>query len=218
MGKQFDLLVFDWDGTVVDSAAHIVEALQCACADIGLAVPSNERARYIIGLGLRDAMQYLFPDMPVGEYPRLTERYRHHYLARDHKVVPFPGLSDGIAMLNRTGFLLAVATGKSRAGLDRALLDTGLGAHFHLSRCADESFSKPHPQMLQVLMDALNVPAERTLMIGDTTHDLLMAANAGVRALAVSYGAHPAEQLQGMKPIDCIGSSEELLAWLHRHA
>jgi phosphoglycolate phosphatase len=218
MGKRFDLLVFDWDGTVVDSAGHIVDALQCACTDLALSVPSNERARYIIGLGLRDAMEYLFPEMSADNYSRLVERYRHHYLAGDHRVVPFPGVTDGIARLHQSGFLLAVATGKSRAGLDRAFVETGLGQFFHSSRCADESFSKPHPEMLRVLMKMLSVAPERTLMIGDTTHDLLMAANAGVLAVAVSYGAHPLEQLQNMKPLECVASSEELLAWLQRHA
>lgn len=216
--RRFDLLVFDWDGTVVDSAAHIVDALQCACGDIGLPVPSDQRARYIIGLGLRDAMEYLFPDLPVAQYPQLVERYRHHYLAGDHKVVPFAGLAAGIAQLHAEGFLLAVATGKSRAGLDRAFADTGLGTYFHLSRCADESFSKPHPEMLHVLMDSLNVPAARTLMIGDTTHDLQMAINAGVSALAVSYGAHPDDQLRSLDPLACVQSCEELLAWLRHNA
>lgn len=217
-GKRFDLLVFDWDGTVVDSAAHIVDALQCACADVGLAVPEDRRARHIIGLGLRDAMMYLFPDLPVAEYPKLVDRYRHHYLAGDDKVVPFAGLADGIAALHASGYLLAVATGKSRAGLDRAFIDTGLGPYFHLSRCADESFSKPHPQMLHVLMDALNVPAQRTLMIGDTTHDLQMAINAGVAAVAVSYGAHPSEELRSLDPLACVESCEELLTWLRQNA
>jgi len=218
MGKRFDLLVFDWDGTIVDSANHIVDALQCACADMNLPVPTPQRARYIIGLGLRDAMEYLFPEMTPLDYPSLVDRYRHHYLAGDHRVVPFPGVEAGIAELKAAGFLLAVATGKSRAGLDRALADTGLEQYFDRSRCADESFSKPHPEMLHVLMDALNVAPDRTLMIGDTTHDLQMAANAGVAALAVSYGAHATKDLQDLKPLACVQSCLELMAWLRHHA
>ena len=216
--RRFELLVFDWDGTVVDSAAHIVDSLQCACADLGLPVPSEQRARYIIGLGLQDALQYLLPDLPARDYPRLAERYRHHYLGADHKVVPFAGVMEGIERLNALGFVLGVATGKSRRGLDRALLDTGLNRFFHVSRCADEGFPKPHPEMLQVLMDLLNVPRERTLMIGDTTHDLEMARSAGVSAVAVTYGAHPGDDLLRMMPLACVDSFPDLMAWLEQNA
>ena len=216
--RRFDLLVFDWDGTVVDSAAHIVASIQSACRDLGLAAPSEERARYIIGLGLTDAMQHLLPELPPEDYPKVAQRYRHHYLTGEEKVVPFAGVREGIARLHRAGFMLSVATGKSRRGLDRALADTGLAALFHASRCADEGFSKPHPDMLLFLMDMLNVTAERTLMIGDTTHDLEMARNAGVPAVAVSYGAHEAVQLLDLAPLACAGSVDELMAWLVANA
>lgn len=216
--RRFDLLVFDWDGTVVDSAAHIVDSIQSACLDLGLPAPSPERARYIIGLGLHDAMQVLLPELPPAEYPRLAQRYRHHYLLGDHKVAPFRGVPEGIARLCEAGFRLGIATGKSRGGLDRALRDTGLNAFFEASRCADEGFAKPHPDMLLFLMDLLNVAPERTLMIGDTIHDLEMARNAGVPALAVSYGAHAEAQLAALVPLACLRRVDELMAWLETNA
>ena len=218
MAKQFDLLVFDWDGTVVDSAAHIVDSLQAACRDIGQPAPSVERARYIIGLGMADAMAYLLPDLPSSEYQRLAERYRFHYLAGDHRVTLFEGVRDGVAHLHSQGFLLGVATGKSRRGLDRALQESGLQPFFHLSRCADEGFPKPHPEMLLYLMDTLGVDPQRTLMIGDTSHDLEMARAAGVTGLAVTYGAHEAAALEAMAPVACISSAPELIAWLQANA
>jgi phosphoglycolate phosphatase len=216
--RRFELLVFDWDGTVVDSAAHIVASLQAACADLGFAVPSDEQARYIIGLGLQDAMQHILPELPVADYPRLAQRYRQHYVAGNDKVVPFHGVPEGLARLRAAGFLLGVATGKSRRGLDQALRDTGLQAFFHVSRCADEGFAKPHPDMLLFLMDRLNVGPERTLMIGDTTHDLQMARNAGVAALAVSYGAHAEAQLADLAPLACASCFDDLIAWLETNS
>ena len=218
MSKRFDLLVFDWDGTVVNSAGHIVASLQAACRDLGLSPPSNERARYIIGLGLADAMAYLLPDLPPADYPKLVERYRHHFVAGDQAVALFDGVREGIERLHSGGFLLAVATGKSRRGLDRALDESGLRAYFHLSRCADEGFPKPHPDMLLYLMDMLGVTPERTLMIGDTSHDLEMARGAGVAALAVSYGAHEQAHLQTYAPAACLDSVPALLAWLEANA
>ncbi len=216
--RRFALLVFDWDGTVVDSAAHIVASIQAACADLGLTVPRAEQARYIIGLGMQDAMRHLLPELPPADYPRLAERYRHHYLAGDEKVVPFGGVREGIARLHAEGFLLGVATGKSRRGLDQALRDTRLQGFFHASRCADEGFAKPHPDMLLFLMDRLNVAPARTLMIGDTTHDLEMARNAGVAALAVSYGAHAEVQLAGLAPLACVHCFDDLMAWLETNS
>jgi len=218
MGRCFDLLVFDWDGTIVDSAGHIVASLQAACQDLGLAVPSNERARYIIGLGLTDAMAYLLPELPAADYPMLAERYRYHFLAGDAGLTLFDGVRPGIAGLHANGFLLAVATGKSRRGLDRALEESGLRPYFHLSRCADEGFPKPHPDMLLHLMNTLGVEPARTLMIGDTSHDLEMARGAGVTALAVTYGAHEEPHLQSYAPAACVHSFPALLAWLEANA
>ncbi|MDS4012861.1 MAG: HAD-IA family hydrolase [Candidatus Accumulibacter sp.] len=218
MGARFDLLVFDWDGTLLDSAGAIVRAIQSASRDLGLPVPSEERARHVIGLGLRDALQHVLPDLPPARYPQLVERYRQHYLARDHELRLFDGVPELIGALAEAGFLLAVATGKSRLGLQRAFEHSGIGQCFHASRCADECFSKPHPQMLCELMDELAVGAERTLMIGDTTHDLQMARNAGVAALAVSYGAHPAAALDALAPLARLQAIEELAKWLSDNA
>ena len=218
MGKRFDLLVFDWDGTVVDSAGHITQSLQSAAADLDLPIPSDVRARHIIGLGLVDALTFLFPELPSDQYPELAERYRHHYLAGDHKVQLFPGAHDFILGFRDAGFTLAVATGKARRGLDRALQATKLASMFHASRCADEGMPKPHPDMLLHLIATLGVAAQRTLMIGDTTHDLLMARNAGVSAAAVAYGAHPREVLVEQNPIACFSSFSELAQWIETHA
>ncbi len=218
MARRFELLVFDWDGTLLDSAAAIVEAITAACRDLGLPPPPAERARHVIGMGLHEALRHALPELPESRYPQLVERYRHHYLARDHELQLFAGAAELIGELSAAGFLLAVATGKSRLGLERALRHSGLGPFFHASRCADECFSKPHPQMLEELLDELAVAGERALMIGDTTHDLQMARNAGVAALAVAYGAHPVAALDAMQPLACVQELAELTAWLRTHA
>jgi len=216
--RRFELIVFDWDGTLMDSAAAIVKAMQSASVDLGVPAPSDARARHVIGLGLTDALRHAVPDLPDEAYPRMVERYRHHYLSSDHELNLFEGIVDLVADLHGRGHMLAVATGKSRKGLDRALGLTGLGPYFHATRCADECFSKPHPAMLNELMDELGVLAESCLMIGDTTHDLLMAKNAGVAGLAVSFGAHPLEQLEAEAPLACVHSPAELRAWLEINA
>ncbi len=211
---RFDLLVFDWDGTLMDSAAHIAGALQQAFRDLGFPAPSDEAARHVIGLGIEDAMTYLRPGLERSRYAEVADRYRVHFLAGDHEVELFPGVAQGIPALNARGFLMAVATGKSRRGLDRTLSSTGLTRYFHASRCADEGFPKPHPEMLEFLMDALGTTRDRTLMIGDTTHDLQMAQNAGVAAVGITHGAHPGEHLEDMNPLGCVGSFGQLLEWL----
>jgi phosphoglycolate phosphatase len=217
MAKRFDLLVFDWDGTLMDSAAHIASALQSAFRDLGLPVPSTAAARHVIGLGLEDAMMYLNPGLDRARYAEMADRYRVHFLAGDQDVGLFPAVATGIAALNQNGYLMAVATGKSRRGLDRSLSATGLVSYFHASRCADEGFPKPHPEMLQMIMEMLGTVPDRTLMIGDTTHDLQMAQNAGVAAVAVSYGAHLTEDLKSMNPMGCVGSFEQLMQWLKQN-
>ena len=216
--KRFELIVFDWDGTLLDSAAAIVHAIQAASADLGLPVPTDARARHVIGLGLSDALHHAVPELPVEAYPQMVERYRHHYLSSDHELTLFDGTVELIAELHGRGHLLAVATGKSRHGLDRALGFSGLGQYFHATRCADECFSKPHPAMLHELMEELGVAAWSCLMIGDTTHDLLMARNAGVAGLAVSFGAHPVSQLEAEAPLACVHTPAELRAWLEVNA
>lgn len=214
MPSRFDLLVFDWDGTLMDSASTIVASLQAACADLGLPVPSDESARYVIGLGLPDAMRHILPDLDPARFAEVVERYRHHYLLRDAGTVLFAGAAETVMELHASGFLLAIATGKSRRGLERALQATGLADYFHATRCADEGFSKPHPGMLEYLMDALGADRGRTLMIGDTTHDLEMAQNAAVASVAVAYGAHPREALLRFAPVACVSEFAELRKWL----
>ncbi len=216
--KQFDLIVFDWDGTLMDSTATIVASMQAAARDLGLPVPDERAASYVIGLGLQDAMQQAMPDLDPRSYPRMVERYRHHYLSQDQSLTLFDGVHEMLADLSAQGYFLAVATGKSRVGLNRALSTSGLMSVFDATRCADETFSKPHPAMLQELTRELGQDMGRTLMIGDTTHDLQMAGNAGAAAIGVHFGAHPREELQAMSPLFGAESIAELHAWLNEHA
>jgi phosphoglycolate phosphatase len=211
---RFDLIVFDWDGTLMDSAGAIADCIRAACADLGIAVPSDEEARHIIGLGLQEAISALLPSLSPADYPLLTERYRHHFLGRDREIPLFEGARDLIVDLHGRGYLLGVATGKSRMGLDRVLENTGLGRYFHASRCADECHSKPHPAMILELMDSFGVSPENTLMVGDTSHDADMAANASVGFVAVTYGAHPREQLCVPTALVCCHTLAELHRWL----
>jgi phosphoglycolate phosphatase len=218
MPKQFDLLVFDWDGTLMDSAAAITASLRAGCADMELPVPSEERARYVIGLGLTDALKYLVPDLAPDGYPALLERYRHHFQRHDRDTALFAGAPEVLRQLHDAGFMLAVATGKSRRGLDRALNTTGLDNVFHATRCADEGFSKPHPGMLLWLLDELDVPPERAVMIGDTSHDMEMAVAAEVARIGVAYGAHPRVNLLKHDPLVCLDTFNELSQWLTTQA
>ena len=218
MPKQYDLLIFDWDGTLMDSAAVIVDSIQRACEDIGQPVPSDRASRQIIGLGLVQALQTLLPALPDDAYPQLVERYRHHYLGRDDQLPLFEGVASGIRQLHANGFQLAVATGKSRHGLSRALETSGLGAWFAATRCADQTHSKPHPAMVLELIAELDADPARTLVIGDTSHDLLMASNAGVASLGVTYGAHEADDLHPHAPLALMDSFSEVHAWLNANA
>ena len=218
MPKQFDLLVFDWDGTLMDSAAVITASLRDACADLLLPVPTEERARYVIGLGLTEALKYLVPELPATGYPALLERYRYHFTRQDRDTTLFGGTSEMLHGLRDAGFKLAVATGKSRRGLDRALDATGLNKVFDATRCADEGFSKPHPGMLLWLLEELDVTRERAVMIGDTSHDLEMAVAAEVAHIGVSYGAHPRKNLLAHQPLACLDTFAELAQWLTDHA
>jgi phosphoglycolate phosphatase len=181
---RYELLVFDWDGTLIDSAGAIVSCIQAACRDLGLPVPDETRASHVIGLGLKDALSYAIPGLPPADYGRVAECYRKHFLARDPDIALFPGAEAMLAALRERGHVLAIATGKSRAGLARALENTGL----------------------------------RTLMIGDTVHDLRMAASAGVPAVGVSYGAHPRSDLAALDPLACVDDIAELTRWLAQNA
>lgn len=211
---RFDLVVFDWDGTLFDSTALIVRAIQAACADLGIAVPSDADAAYVIGLGLHEALRHAAPALPPERYPELGRRYRHHYVERQHELALFEGTLALLAALKARRRRLAVATGKSRRGLDEALTHVELRGVFDATRTADETAGKPHPRMLLELMAELDVPPERTLMIGDTTHDLQLAANAGTASVAVAYGAHRHEAFAGHAPLAVVHSPRELHDWL----
>ena len=215
--RRYSLVVFDWDGTLIDSAGTIVECIQQSARDMGLPVPDAERARHVIGLGLHDSLRIAVPDLAVQDYRDFAALYRKHFLAREDAMSLFPGVPELIEELRAEGRMLAVATGKSRRGLDRAFAASGLGRHFAASRCADETDPKPHPAMLLELMAELEVGAEGAVMIGDTSHDLEMARSARVDAVAVTYGAHPAASLRALEPRSCVASVEELKHWLRNH-
>jgi len=216
--KQFDLIVFDWDGTLMDSTGTIVRCIQASARDLGLPVPDQRAASYVIGLGLQDAMEAVLPDLDPKYYPRMVERYRYHYLSQDQELVLFDGVPEMLADLAQQGYFLAVATGKSRVGLNRALDTTRLLSVFDATRCADETFSKPHPAMLHELTRELGQDLKRTVMIGDTTHDLQMAVNAGAAGIGVHYGAHTPQELQSLAPLYAADSVAQLHAWLNEHA
>ena len=213
---KYRLIVFDWDGTLIDSHSAIVECMQEASRELGLPIPERERASHVIGLGLHDAMRIVAPELPAHRYPEFIDSYRRSFLAREDTMRPFPGMRELVASL-QADRALAIATGKSRRGLDRALKATGLEGHFRASRCADETHPKPHPAMLIELMSELSFSREQVLMVGDTSHDLQMAAAAGVDAVAVSYGAHARENLLACGPLGCVSSVEELRQWLTRN-
>ena len=215
---NFDLIAFDWDGTLFDSTQIIVRSIQLAVADVGGTVPSNEAASYVIGLGLMEALAHAAPDVPQARYPELGKRYRHHYAVHQNDITLFEGVVPLLLDLKERGHLLTVATGKSRRGLDEALQAVELKGCFDSSRTADETAGKPHPRMLHELMSEFGVKPERTLMIGDTTHDLQMALNAGCASVGVSYGAHEPTAFEPLKPRVVAHSVQELQRWLLNHA
>lgn len=218
MAEPTRLVVFDWDGTLMDSTGQIVTAASGAIAQLGLPERPPEAIRDIIGLGLREAWQRLFPELGADAFMPFVEAYRDHFLAPEtQSACLFSGALEVVAELAERGFLLAVATGKSRRGLDRDLAATGLDRYMAASRTADETRSKPNPDMLLELMARLEVAADATLMVGDTEWDLEMARRAGVPAVAVSYGAHAPERLHPFAPRACIDAIGELLAVLGRH-
>ncbi len=216
--KRFDLLIFDWDGTLMDSAGVIAACIQAAARDMDLPIPSREEASHVIGLGLREALEHIFPGLAEARHPVLADHYRRHFLGQDHEIPLFEGARELIEELRGRGFLLAVATGKARRGLDRVFAHTGLAPFFHASRTADETYSKPHPAMIEELLEELSVPAARALMIGDTSHDLEMARNAGIASLAAGFGAHPAENLNSYGALKVCGSFAEMADWLLENA
>jgi phosphoglycolate phosphatase len=216
--RRFDLIAFDWDGTLFDSTALIARSIQAACADLGVPVPSDKDASYVIGMGLVDALQHAAPGLPRERYPELGQRYRHHYFAKQHEIVLFDGTIPMLQALKARNHWLAVATGKSRRGLDEALANVALHGMFDGTRTADETASKPNPMMLLELMREFGVEPQRTLMVGDTTHDLMLAANAGASSVAVSYGAHAPDSFAEHGPLHVAHSVADLADWLSRHA
>lgn len=216
--RQFDLIAFDWDGTLFDSTKIIVRCIQSAVVDVGGEMPSDKAAAYVIGMGLMQALAHAAPDVPEDKYPELGARYRHHYMAHQNDLSLFDGVLPLLDALRARHHRLAVATGKSRRGLDDVLRTVQLKGVFDGSRTADETQGKPHPLMLQELMREFDVQPERTLMIGDTTHDLQMALNAGCAAVGVSYGAHDPGEFDALKPRFVAHSVRSLQDWLLENA
>jgi phosphoglycolate phosphatase len=216
--RQFDLIAFDWDGTLFDSTQIIVRCIQRAVADVGGTVPSDREASYVIGMALMEALAHAAPDVPRDLYPQLGARYRHHYMNHQDDLSLFAGVLEMLAALRERHHWLAVATGKSRRGLDETLRTVQLHGLFDGSRTADETAGKPDPRMLQELMREFGTEPERTLMIGDTTHDLQMALNAGCASVGVSYGAHTIEGFEALRPRRVVHSVRELHDWLLENA
>jgi phosphoglycolate phosphatase len=215
---RYELIVWDWDGTLMDSTPTIVQCIQDACRDLNLPIPDDSMASHVIGLGIQESLRKACPTVSVDDHYKLIDRFRFHYLSKDHELSLFEGARDLLYRLKDKGHLLAVATGKSRKGLDRSLGFHQLEDLFDDTRTADETFSKPHPAMLIELSESLMVPMEKMLMIGDTTHDLLMANNAGADAVAVTYGAHPEHVLKTENPLACLSNVAELSDWLAGNA
>ncbi len=220
--KKYDLIVFDWDGTLFDSTAIITRCIQAAVEDVGGKRPTREQASHVIGLNLMEALAHAAPDVSKDQYPLLGERYRHHFFAQQEEISLFDGVIDLLLELKRQHYWVTIGTGKSRKGLDVTLerdIQVGgesvkLATLFDGTRTADQTQGKPNPQMLFELMREFGVEASRSLMVGDTTHDLQMALNAGVDAVGVSYGAHESDFLETCNPRAIVHSVAELRAWL----
>jgi phosphoglycolate phosphatase len=213
--RDYQLLIFDWDGTLMDSETKIVACIKAAIRDVGAEPRDSKSIRNIIGLGLHEAVSALYPDSTQDFHLALAEHYRRHFLYEDQTAsAMFAGARKMLASLQDAGHLLAVATGKGRAGLDKSLEETQCREYFHTTRCADETRSKPHPQMLLEIMDEAGIQPRHTLMIGDTEYDLQMATNAGVPSLAVAHGVHEKHRLLQHGPLDCVSGISSLSAWL----
>jgi len=208
------LIVFDWDGTLMDSETEIVHAMSAAIDEMGLEKRSIDQCRNIIGLGLKEAIDTLYPGRDEAFRQQFVERYRHHWFSNTQTSELFPGARETLHLLKESGFVLAIATGKGRTGLDKVLLATELETVFSATRCADETQSKPHPQMLQEILQELSIAPHQALMVGDTEYDILMATGAGVAPIAVTYGVHERERLLEHQPLACLDNISELLDWL----
>ncbi len=215
MKSGYRLLIFDWDGTLMDSQAHIVASMQAAMVDLGLEMLDARTISDIIGLGMREALLALFPGHPdEGFFTAFTDRYRQHYFRPDAPQALFADAEVTLKRLRREGYLLAVATGKGRHGLNKVLTETGLGALFDAHRCAEETASKPDPKMVHEILHALAVATEDALMIGDSEYDLQMAHNAGIDSIAVTYGVHETERLLRYDPLTCLDRLGDLPQFL----
>lgn len=226
MTKKYDLIVFDWDGTLFDSTAIITRCIQAAVVDVGGQRPTEKQASHVIGLNLMEALAHAAPDVPKEKYPLLGERYRHHFFAEQEEISLFDGVIEMLQELKRQHYWVTIGTGKSRKGLDVTLereIDvdgkvTKLASLFDGTRTADQTMGKPNPQMLFELMREFGVDAARTLMVGDTTHDLQMALNAGCASVGVSYGAHEPSAFTALNPRFVAHSVAELHGWLIANA
>lgn len=214
MSRRFELVIFDWDGTLIDSEAKIIACMQAAMRDAGLPILEPKSISNVIGLGMRETLETLYPGISDNDSKNMIDHYRLHFFAGEHSA-PFAGVPETLAAMAEQGYFLAVATGKGRNGLNKALEATGFGRWFDATRTADETRSKPHPQMLQEILDQLGVMPDKALMVGDTEFDLEMAQHAGVASVAVSYGVHELERLQALKPVACIHAMPELINWLN---
>ncbi len=209
------LLIFDWDGTLSDSAAKIIDCLQRAADTAGYRVCDDESIRNIIGLGLPEAMRALYPELLADDHEQIRQHYVSHFLAADQQPSDFfDGVLEGLHRLHDQQYLLAIATGKSRRGLDRVLANLQLSHFFHATRCADETASKPHPLMLTELLQALSRKADQAVMIGDTEYDMAMAQQLDMPKIAVSYGAHAIERLKPYQPLLCVDHFSQLVDWI----
>ncbi len=212
---DYQLLIFDWDGTLMDSESRIVSCLSNAIEDLQLPQREAHELSNVIGLALGHAFESLYPELPEEEISRLVQRYRYHFLEASQVPSPlFANVPETLEQLRHEGFQLAIATGKGRPGLDRVLHETGMAGLFSASRCADESLSKPDPAMVIEILEELSVPPEHALVIGDTEYDLQMAANAQVDSVAVSYGVHSVDRLLQHQPKLVIDEITELRNWL----
>jgi phosphoglycolate phosphatase len=209
--EAIHLIVFDWDGTLMDSETQIVNAIHATISDLQLELRSVEECRNIIGLGLREAIEALYPGQNESFRNEFVNRYRHHWFGGDSHSELFPGTRETLELLKESGFLLAVATGKGRPGLNKALGETDLDDIFAATRCADETRSKPHPRMLNEILQELDVAADQVLMVGDTEYDMIMAREAGVGPVAVSYGVHERDRLMQHQPLVCLDRITELV-------
>lgn len=212
--KHFDVIIFDWDGTLMDSTAQIVESIQAACVELGLPEPSKSQASHVIGLGLMDAMREACPVANIQEQALLVQAYQRHYSQDRNKTVLFDDVFSGLEKLKSAGYFMAVATGKGRSGLDHAIEQTQTRGFFDITRTVSECQSKPHPEMIFSICEVLDVSPKRALMVGDTTHDLLMASEAGSFGAALSTGAHNIEQLKTAPFLSLSNSFDEFINWL----